>query len=279
MSSSARRTLHILAAIGDAERPLGVTDIARQLGLSAGTVFRGLDALERGGFVARYQASSRCVVGPTVSRLRRSLFAHFPIRDVCLPYLRQLAFASGETTSLTVPIGWYGLRLAAAPGTNEVTTAPSLGEVRPLDFAGVAGKAILAFQSPTAGRRHAAWAKRMGLRPSSPQRREADFAAIRRRSYALEHTAFASGRAAVAFPIRQGERAIAAIAIEGPVLTLDKLSCNGELQRWIGIVGTIETLARERPSLFANPFDHVDAEAIELNRRADKRDDNIGARR
>ncbi len=53
VSSSARRTLHVLETIGHADRPLGVTEIGRQLGISAGTVFRGLDALERGGISLR----------------------------------------------------------------------------------------------------------------------------------------------------------------------------------------------------------------------------------
>jgi DNA-binding IclR family transcriptional regulator len=266
VSSSARRTLHVLETIGHADRPLGVTEIGRQLGISAGTVFRGLDALERGGFIARYQASSRCVLGPAVSRLRRSVFARFPIREICLPYLRQLAFASGETTSLVVPIGWYGLRLAAAPGTNEVTTSPSLGEVHPLMLAGGAGKAILAFQSPDTMKRHETWLKRVGLRAPADGL-SAELAAIRKRGYAVEKTAFASGRAAVAFPVRQGERAIAAIAIEGPVVDLndfDGKTTDGELSRWLDIVHTIEALARARPSLFENPFDHIDADAIEL---------------
>jgi IclR family pca regulon transcriptional regulator len=263
MSSSALRSLRILETIGRAARPLGVTEIARQLGINAGTVFRGLDALERGGFVARYQASSRCMLGPAVSRLRRSVLARFPIRDVCLPYLRQLAVASGETTSLTVPIGWYGLRLAAAPGTNEVTTSQSLGETRPLALAGGAGTAILAFQSAPDLARHAAWLKHTGLHTPSPPMRDREFEAIRRRGYVAEQTAFA-GRAAVAFPIIDGGRAIAAIAIEGPVVALEGLAANAELARWLDIVNTIGALARARPALFENPFDHIAAETIAL---------------
>ena len=80
----------------------------------------------------------------------------------------------------------------------------------------------------------------------------------------MEKTAFASGRAAVAFPVRQGERAIAAIAIEGPVIDFDGETKDGELSRWLDIVHTIEALARARPALFENPFDHIDADAIEL---------------
>src|SRR5215831_4977813 len=143
LSRSASRALRILETVGAAERPLGPTEIGQSLGIAAGTAFRGLDALERAGFLARFQASPKFVLGKSVAALRQSLLARFPIRDVTAPYLRQLAFASGETCSLTVRLGWHGLRIAAAPGTNEVTSAPPLGGVRPLGE-GCAGRAILA---------------------------------------------------------------------------------------------------------------------------------------
>src|ERR1700686_4111441 len=124
MGSSTRRALRILGTVGAAERPLGATEIGRALGISAGTVFRGLDALERAGYVARFQSSAKFVLGKTVGALRQNLFARFAIRDICMPYLRQLAFASGETASLTVRLGWYGVGIAAAPGTHEVPSSP-----------------------------------------------------------------------------------------------------------------------------------------------------------
>ena len=71
MSSSAKRALKIVEVLSGADRPLGVTEIARALALPPGTVFRGLDALLRAGLVARYQASSRYVPGPLAERLRQ----------------------------------------------------------------------------------------------------------------------------------------------------------------------------------------------------------------
>src|SRR4029077_2143666 len=102
MSSSAKRSLRILETIGRSARPLGVTEIARAMQLPPGTVFRSLDALVKCGLAARYQESSRYIVGATVERLQRSLLARFRMRDACLPYLHQLASASGETASLHV---------------------------------------------------------------------------------------------------------------------------------------------------------------------------------
>lgn len=248
MSSSARRALRILETVGAAERPLGATEIGRALRISPATAFRGLDALERAGYAARFQSSTRFVLGKSTAALRQSLLARFPVRDVAIPYLRQLAFASGETVSLTVRLGWYGLRIAAAHGTNEVTSALPLGAVRRLAD-GVAGRAILAFLPSDA--------------PDAKPLARA-LGDIRKRGFATEETAFARGRAAVAFPIRRGEEAIAAIAIEGPVLDLARPTAHADLPHWREIVRSVERLAAARPALFAGPFDHLDPDDIVL---------------
>jgi DNA-binding IclR family transcriptional regulator len=248
VSSSAARALRILETVGAAERPLGPTEIGQKLGIAAGTAFRGLDALERAGYLARFQASPKFVLGKSVAALRQGLLARFPIRDVTAPYLRQLAFASGETVSLTVRLGWHGLRVAAAPGTNEVTSAPPLGAVRPLGE-GLAGRAILAFLSSDAPE-----AKRLAR----------ESAEIRKRGFAVEQTAFARGRAALAFPIRRDGQAIAAIAIEGPVVDLATPAAHDDLPRWREIVASVERLAQTRPALFAGPFDHLDPDDMVL---------------
>ena len=247
MSSSAHRALRILETVGAAERPLGATEIGRALRLSPATAFRGLDALERAGYATRFQASTRFVLGKSTAALRQSLLARFPVRDVAMPYLRQLAFASGETVSLTVRLGWYGLRIAAAHGTNEVTNALPLGAVRRLAD-GVAGRAILAF--PPSGA------------PASDAKRLAD---IRKRGFAMEETAFARGRAAVAFPIRRADQAVAAVTIEGPVLDLARPTAHADLPHWREIVTSLERLAAARPALFAGPFDHLDPDDIVLS--------------
>jgi hypothetical protein len=80
----------------------------------------------------------------------------------------------------------------------------------------------------------------------------------------VEETVFASGRASLAVPVRHGGRAIAAIAIEGPVLSLDHAGLHEDLDRWIQIVRTIEAMAGARPALFENPFDHLDPNEIVL---------------
>jgi DNA-binding IclR family transcriptional regulator len=263
MSSSAKRALRILESVGRAENPVGVSEVARRLSLSPGTVFRSLDALGKAGLVTRYQASARYVLGPAAERLRHSLIATFRMRDVCLPYLRQLASLSGETTSLHVRLGWYGVRIASVPGSGEVTNSPPLGEASPLGNT-YSGEAILAFLSESDIAHYRVWAAKHGIRWSEKQR---ELHSIAMRGFAAGETAFEDGMA-VALPIRSGDAAIAAIAIEGPVF--HPQSPVSGISDWSEILGHVEALVRAQPHLFENPFAHLDPESILLGELPDQ---------
>ncbi|HYM17975.1 MAG TPA: helix-turn-helix domain-containing protein [Micropepsaceae bacterium] len=258
MSSSAIRALRILEAVGEAERPPGATEIARTLKSTPGTVFRGLDALLRFGLIARYQASAHYVLGPTADRLRHSLIAQFRVREVALPYLRQIASLSGETTSLYVKLGWYALRIASVPGTNEITNAPPLGEAHPLGQ-GYPGNAILAFLPSSEISAYRAWAKRHALKSqvSSAMLKE-----IAKQSYAFGQPEFA-GASAVSLSIRSAESAVASLAIEGPVFDGSRPAFEN-LRTWREIADKIESVLRAQPALGLNPFGHIDPNAIAL---------------
>ena len=257
MSSSARRALRILESVGSAAKPVGVSEVARALILSPGTVFRSLDALGKAGLVGRYQASARYVLGPAAERLRQSLLACFPIREVCLPYLRQLASLSGETTSLHVRLGWYGVRIASSPGTGEVTNSPPLGEAHPLADS-YAGEAILAFMSQADIAHYRVWAAKHGLRWGEKERALSTIAA---RGFATGEGPFQAG-VPVALPVRGDCTALAAFAIEGPVFHPDaRVSAMSD---WAEIAGHVEALARAQPQLFENPFAHLDPDSIAL---------------
>jgi DNA-binding IclR family transcriptional regulator len=258
MSSSARRSLHILETIGRSPRPIGVTEIARAMRLPAGTVFRSLDALLRAGLVARYQASSRYVIGSTVERLRRSLLARFRMREAVLPYLHQLASVSGETASLHVRLGWYGLRVASALGTGEVANAPVLGETYPLDDH-FAGKAILASLSAAELARYRSWCAVQGRSGGDS---DGAFADIRRGGYATGERDSA-GQTPIAFPVIWASGWLAAIAIEGPVFALGGTKA-AELTEWRAIAAHIESLARTQGAIFGNPFPALDPDSFVL---------------
>jgi DNA-binding IclR family transcriptional regulator len=261
MSSSAKRALRILELVSDTDHPLGVTDIARALSLAPATVFRSLDALSRADLVSRFQSSSRYVLGAAADRLCQSLIARFRIRELSLPYLRQLASVSGEPTSLHVRLGWYSARIASASGTAEVTNAPPVGDTRILGDT-YAGKAILAFLSDAEIARYGQWAQALEL--PGWEKRARDLRSIRKSGVALGMTEFGGTGMPVAFPVRVRDNAIAALTIEGPVLDRPPDLHSSPFSDWREIVTHLEYLTHAQPALFENPFAHIDPDTIVL---------------
>ena len=132
-TASSRYIFEILRLVSTEKRPMSATEISRRLRLSTTTAHRGLQTLERAGYVARHQLSARYVLGGMSRRLLQSFFARFALHGFAIPYMRQLAIATGETASLFVRVGWYAVRIASVQGTKEIIHTGPTGEVRDLD--------------------------------------------------------------------------------------------------------------------------------------------------
>lgn len=256
MTSSSEQVFRVLAIISAATQPLGVSDIRRALGLPLSTAHRMLTSLEQAGYIERYQSSTRYVLGANARQLAHSFFSRFRIREACIPYLQQIAFACGETTSLAVPIGWQTVRIASVPGTNEVVSSHSLGETLPLDRS-PGGMAMLAAMPREHSDRFLAWRAPQEPRINAATLRR-QLRQIRDRGYALEETAFAPGRAALAIAIAPAGRAIAAICVEGPVTALEeKRRDRRDIARWLEIAAKITQLAAGQADLAENHYAHI----------------------
>ena len=253
MSSSAKRALKILAAVGESGRPMGVTEIARMLHIAPGTAFRGMDALSRAHLLARDPRMPRYVLGPAALGLRQSLLAQFRIRDVALPYLRQLASATGETCALYVRIGWYAACVATAPGSAEMTGGTTFGGVEPLSTH-IAGRAILAHITHNQIDRYRAWATERGIAISTTF--EHDLGAIRARGFARSQV---SESTALAVPILKSDQAFAAVLSEG-----ENGGANRPGPQEQEIAREIAALVRANPALARQPFDHLDPDGVLL---------------
>ena len=253
MSSSAKRALKILAAVGESGRPMGVTEIARMLHIAPGTAFRGMDALSRAHLLARDPRMPRYVLGPAALGLRQSLLAQFRIRDVAMPYLRQLASATGETCALYVRIGWYAACVATAPGSAEMTGGTTFGGVEPLSTH-IAGRAILAHTTHNQIDRYRAWATARGI--VIPKALERELGAIRAHGFARSQ---APEPATLAVPILKLDQAFAAILSEGENAGANRPGPKGQ-----EIAREIAALVSANPVLAHQPFAHFDPDAVLL---------------
>ncbi len=133
------KTARILRALADGGRPQGISELARTLDVSKGTVRDILLTLDAHGFVIR-DPDTRFRLGP---ELRVLANASSPdLRTLAQPHLVSLMETFGETAVLgVVHDGKLEIAARAEPATGLHMSAP-LGRQLPLD-AGAHGKVLL----------------------------------------------------------------------------------------------------------------------------------------
>src|SRR3954470_19231538 len=126
-NTSSLHVFQILRLVAESKEPRGVAEIAKSTGLPTTTVYRALVTLSEARYLSRDESTSKYRIGQMPLMLLRALFSRFPLRELGLPALRALAADTGETVSLSMRIGWYGVRIASVPGSNDSQYKPRVG--------------------------------------------------------------------------------------------------------------------------------------------------------
>ena len=139
------RGLKVLEAIAEQPGPIGVGELARQVGLPKSTVQRLLRTLDQVQWAeSTTDPVTRWSLGKRVRALGRSGSRDVELRDVALPHLHALNERTGETIHLSVPDGRQNIVLIErVDSPHPVRTYVAIGYVGPI-YATAAGKSILA---------------------------------------------------------------------------------------------------------------------------------------
>ncbi|MEI7742209.1 MAG: IclR family transcriptional regulator [Chloroflexota bacterium] len=111
------RAFAILEALGDG--PLGVSEIARRVGLPKSSTARILGAL-RDQKAVEQMADGKYHVGPRLRRLARGLQPAQRLVTVARPFLVELAETSGETAMIGLPDGHHTLFIEQVEARHEI---------------------------------------------------------------------------------------------------------------------------------------------------------------
>lgn len=258
MTTSAKRALTVLRAVSTSREPIGVTAIAALTDNIPGTTFRSLNALELSGFVTRYRSSTHYQLGPSATRLRHALYSQFGLRVVALPFMHRLAFATGETVSLVVPVGFYAVRIAVVRGSGFVRSLVRTGIVGPL-ARDPAGQIILASCAADYLDRYDAFVEH--------QRYGGEALTDRVELTRLCGAGLVSSHAQnLALPVRKDGATVGAIVVDGPVPEMVGDGERIDIQHCRAMIGELEDalslLLEDADRL--NPFDHIVPEKLIL---------------
>jgi IclR family transcriptional regulator, acetate operon repressor len=257
-TQSAERVAEVLLAVADDHPRAGVSDIARQLGLSKAVVHRILRSLAQRDLLAPAPGGAYRL-GPAAAGLGAAVLRDLDLRAEAMPSLRSLATRTGETATLSALVGNARLYLEQVVSVQQIRMEVQLGRRFPL-HAGASGKAILAAAPEDLCRR----ILESRLEPLTP-RTLVDPTRLRRELRRINRTGIAISRgerqpgagsvAAAVFGLH-GD-VVGAVSVCGPAARFDEATCArlapvvsaaaAEIDARLG-AGAIDGTATERAS-------------------------------
>lgn len=238
---SVERALDILLAFTE-QRELGLTEVAKAVGLHKSTVFRLLHTLERKGFVVRDPDTDRYRLGFRIFELAASMNHSDDPLAIVLPEMERLRDAVEETVSLYIRDGLERIRVQAVQSNQVIRRVAPIGQRLPL-FVGASSKVLVAF-SPSdvleALLEHPDWPAGVD---KAAFRREIDD--VRRKGYAMSFEEREEGVAAVSIPVfRPNGDIFAALTVSGPVQRLSRRRMEEMLPELLASGRRMEKLVR-----------------------------------
>jgi IclR family transcriptional regulator, acetate operon repressor len=218
------RALAVLGILAEASQPMGVTEIARRVGLPKSVVHYHVSALVRNRYVEA-RPDRRYGLGHAALRLGRGNHTNVELRTRALPHMRALHHETWETVTLSALVGHERVYIDQLVSPHEIKLAVELGRPLPL-HAGASGRAILAFLP--ADSREALLSE--PLERVSP-RTVVDPASLREMLESVRVTGVAvsrserhEGAAAVAAPVFDAHGVAGAMSVCGPEFRFDEAS-------------------------------------------------------
>jgi IclR family transcriptional regulator, acetate operon repressor len=224
---SAERVLALLTSFEDGRAELGVTEMARLLGVHKSTASRLASALERAGFLTRHGRRYR--LGVEIIRLGTLALRSFDIVERMQPAMEKLSGRTGETINLAVPDGAGILNVAELPSTYILSCSSGWTGRRTRPHAVANGKVLLAYGAipfPRVLERYTA------STITSLDALRAELDAVRADGYAKAVGELEDELVAVAAPVFAPAGAcVAALSISGPAhrMPAEKLDALGRL--------------------------------------------------
>ncbi|MFE7441035.1 IclR family transcriptional regulator [Streptomyces chartreusis] len=216
---SVKTAFRVIDAVAE-HQPVGLSELARRLGLAKATVQRSLAVLAEEGWIKQDgQDITRWVLSDRARLVAQRVGDHARLRDAALPSIARLHSDTLETIHLAVPDGHQVVLIERLDSTHPVRAVRPIGSSLPL-HASSNGKAILAHLPEDEIRAYLDQGLASPARntKTDPDALLVELKLVRERGYAVADEEAADGVASVAAAIRpHGRTAVAAMSISGPV--------------------------------------------------------------
>jgi DNA-binding IclR family transcriptional regulator len=221
---SVKKAFEILKLVSTSKDGVGISEIARGLGMAKSTVHGMTSALEEMGVVLRDPATKRYTLGFTLFELGKSAYSQIDLKDLARPVAEELMERSHASVFLGV-LNWDHVTVldVVEPRTELKITAP-IGTTLPL-LAGAVGKVFLSKLDEEEVKRII---KTKGLirftenSITSTDRYLQEIRTARENGFATDDEEYILGVRAVAAPIKKAAPLMSAIWVVGLKASLDE---------------------------------------------------------
>jgi DNA-binding IclR family transcriptional regulator len=238
--TAVRHAVQILRSFSADAPQIGVSEIARRVGLHKSSVSRLVATLEQDHLVERDRETGRIRLGAGLISLAGPLLANIKVVEVARPYLAELAQRSGETISLSIWDGAGAVNLEQALGGNAIAHYAPQGSRNPAHCT-ASGKLLLAFAEldeleRTLAQRLERYTPRTVC---DPRKLRTELRGIRTRGHAVNVGEFALDVGAVAAGVQDSSgRVVCAITATVPMYRF-------ETARKRALIGMVEATAAQ----------------------------------
>lgn len=259
-TETATRVADVLLLFADGPDSLGVSAIARTLGLAKPVVHRTLASLVDRGFLVSDPRTREYALGPSLASLGARALRQSGLRTAALPILRRLHDITAETATVSAVVPGGRVYLDQIEGAGEIKMTVELGRRFPL-HAGSSSTAILAFL-PAEQQEHVLSSDKL---EELTAKTVTDPHELRRRVRAIQETGIAqsdgerqAGAGSIAAPIfGYHGQVVGSISVCGPGYRMDHTTrvaivpqlrtAADDISRALGWHGGLPSEGQERP--------------------------------
>ena len=215
------RATTIIEYLANAGSEKGLVEVAREVRLHVATTRRLLLTLRDIEFVKQNQENKKYSLGLKLLLICKSLNSSpdLRLRNISLPYLRELMEKSGETTNLVIEDKDQAVYIEQVECKNNLRTANKVGSRAPLHCTAV-GKIILSSRTPEERRKYLDGVSLLPLTSrtiTDEGKLLLELEDISKKNFAVDNEEQMIGERCLSVPVlNQNGNIIAAISISGP---------------------------------------------------------------
>lgn len=216
--SSVTTAMKLLKTFSEGEAELGVTTLARRLGVAKSTVYRLATTLVAEGILEQNRENEKYRLGIALFGLGALVRQRMNVSNEARPHIFALREATNETVRLAVLDGAEIMFVYDLESTQAIRMRANLGDRKPA-FCSSEGRAMLAFQDEASIEAilGGPLTARTSKTDTDPTQLRKALARVRKTGYAHEDEQCEAGMRSLAAPIRDAEgRVVAAVGIAAP---------------------------------------------------------------